>query len=78
MVSTGNAELGLIAHSQVSAETDASAYLLVPQALYEPIRQDAILLERAAGNAAATALLAYLSTPEARAIIRGFGYRVTD
>ena len=78
MVSTGNAELGLIAHSQVSAETDAGAYLLVPQALYEPIRQDAILLERAAGNAAATALLAYLSTPEAKTIIRGFGYRVTD
>lgn len=78
MVSTGNAELGLIARSQVSAETGAGGYLLVPQALYEPIRQDAILLERGAGNAAATALLAFLATPEAKAVIRGFGYRVTD
>ncbi len=78
MVSTGNAELGLIARAQVSAETRAGGYLLVPQALYEPIRQDAILLERGAGNAAATALLAFLSTPEAKAVIRGFGYRVAD
>ena len=78
MVSTGNAELGLIARSQVSAETSAGGYLLVPQALYEPIRQDAILLERGAGNAAATALLAFLATPEAKAVIRRFGYRVGD
>ena len=78
MVSTGNAELGLIARSQALAETVAGAYLLIPQALYEPIRQDAILLERGAGNAAAAALLAYLSTPEAKTIIRDFGYRVTD
>ena len=78
MVSTGNAELGLIARSQVSAETGAGGYLLVPQAMYEPIRQDAILLERGAGNAAATALLTFLSTPEAKTIIRSFGYRVTE
>jgi molybdate transport system substrate-binding protein len=78
MVSTGNAELGLIARSQVSAETSAGGYLLVPQALYEPIRQDAILLERGAGNAAATALLTFLATPEAKAVIRRFGYRVGD
>ncbi len=78
MVATGNAELGLIAHSQISAEASAGGYLLVPQALYEPIRQDAILLERGAGNAAAIALLEFLSTPDAKAVIRGFGYRVTD
>ncbi len=78
MVSTGNAELGLIAHSQVVADTSAGGYLLVPQALYEPIRQDAILLERSASNAAAAALLVFLATPEAKAVIRGFGYRVTD
>jgi len=78
MVATGNAELGLIARSQVSAETSPGAYLLVPQALYEPIRQDVILLSRGASNAAATALLSFLSTPEAKTIIRGFGYRVAD
>lgn len=78
MVATGNAEFGLIARSQVSGRDGRSDYLLVPQVLYEPIRQDAILLERGAGNAAAIALLEFLSTAEARAIIRGFGYRLAD
>ncbi len=78
MVATGNAEFGLIARSQVSGRDGRSDYLLVPQVLYEPIHQDAILLERGAGNAAAIALLEFLSTSEARAIIRGFGYRLAD
>ena len=78
MVATGNAEFGLIARSQVSGGDGRSDYLLVPQVLYEPIHQDAILLERGAGNAAAIALLEFLSTDEARAIIRGFGYRLAD
>ncbi len=78
MVATGNAEFGLIARSQVSGRDGRSDYLLVPQVLYEPIHQDAILLERGAGNAAAIALLEFLSTAEARAIIRGFGYRLAD
>jgi len=78
MVATGNAEFGLIARSQVSGRDGRSDYLLVPQALYEPIRQDAILLERGAGNAAAIALLEFLSTAEARAVIRSFGYRLAD
>lgn len=78
MVATGNAEFGLIARSQVSGGDGRSDYLLVPQVLYEPIHQDAILLERGAGNAAAIALLEFLSTAEARAIIRGFGYRLAD
>ena len=78
MVATGNAELGLIARAQVSAQNSSGGYLLVPQALYEPIRQDAILLERGAANAAAIALLEFLTTPEAKAVIRGFGYRVPD
>lgn len=78
MVATGNAEFGLIARSQVSGRDGRSDYLLVPQVLYEPIHQDAILLERGVGNAAAIALLEFLSTAEARAIIRGFGYRLAD
>ncbi len=78
MVATGNAEFGLIARSQVSGRDGRSDYLLVPQVLYEPIHQDAILLERGAGNAAAIALLEFLSTAEARAVIRSFGYRLAD
>ena len=78
MVATGNAEFGLIARSQISGEVGQSDYLIVPQALYEPIRQDAILLERGAGNTAAISLLEFLSTAEAKAVIRNFGYRLAD
>ncbi|MCZ6497861.1 MAG: molybdate ABC transporter substrate-binding protein [Gammaproteobacteria bacterium] len=78
MVATGNAEFGLIARSQISGEVGQSGYLLVPQTLYEPIRQDAILLERGAGNTAAITLLEFLSTAEARTVIRSFGYRLAD
>lgn len=76
MAATGNAELALIARSQVSA--DAGAYLLIPLEFHEPIRQDAILLERGAANAAAVALLQFLSTPNAAAVILDFGYLVSN
>ena len=47
---------------------------VVPQALYNPIRQDAVLLKTAAGNDAASAFIAFLRGPEARAIIEKYGY----
>ena len=47
---------------------------MVPQALYKPIRQDAVLLKRGTGSEAATAFLSYLKGPEARAIIEKYGY----
>ena len=46
----------------------------VPPTLYTPLRQDAVLLNKGQGNAAATALLQYLKGDKARAVIRGFGY----
>jgi len=76
MAATGNAELALIARSQVSA--NAGAYLLIPPELHEPIRQDAILLKRGADNGAAVALLEFLSTSNAKAVIRDFGYLVLN
>jgi len=74
-VDTGNAELGFIALSQIAAEPSGSRWL-VPQTLYPPIRQDAVLLKKGAGNAAAAAFLAFLKGPEARAIIEKYGYGV--
>ncbi|PSC04111.1 molybdate ABC transporter substrate-binding protein [Alsobacter soli] len=74
-VDTGNAELGFVALSQVVGRSDGSRWL-VPQALYRPIRQDAVLLERAKDNEAARTFLAFLQGPEARAIIERYGYEV--
>jgi len=77
-VMTGNAELGFVALSQVikdGAVAEGSAWL-VPAELHQPIRQDAVLLTAARGNAAAQALLQYLKSDQARAVIRAFGYRL--
>ena len=72
-VDTGNAELGFVALSQVAGSKAGSRWM-VPQNLYKPIRQDAVLLKKGADNEAATAFLSFLKGPEARAIIEKYGY----
>ena len=72
-VDTGNAELGFVALSQLSGVTAGSRWL-VPQTLYAPIRQDAVLLKTGAADDASKAFLAFLKGPEARAIIEKYGY----
>lgn len=76
LVSTGNAELGFVALSSVLALPSGSegSRWDVPDELYAPIRQDAVLLTRAADNAAARAFLDWLQSDEARAIIAAHGY----
>ncbi|GAA0747180.1 molybdate ABC transporter substrate-binding protein [Ideonella azotifigens] len=75
-VLTGNAELGFVALSQVAepGKPPRGSYWLVPPTLYGEIRQDAVLLKAGEGSAAARALLDYLKTPAARAVIAAYGY----
>ncbi|MCB5944026.1 molybdate ABC transporter substrate-binding protein [Acidocella sp. KAb 2-4] len=75
-IASGNAELGFVALSEVLQDKSGSAWV-VPQSLYQPIMQDAALLKAGEDDPAARAFLAYLQTPEARAIIRGYGYGTT-
>lgn len=75
-VSTGNAELGFVALSQVAKDgklTSGSAWV-VPEDFYAPIRQDAVLLAKGRDNEAAQALLDYLKGPEAAMVIESYGY----
>jgi len=77
-VSSGNAPLGFIALSQVYRDgglTGGSGWI-VPSELHGPIQQDAVILARGAANPAAKALMGYLKSDKARAIIRAFGYQV--
>ncbi len=75
-VATGNAELGFVALSQVAVpgKPVTGSYWLVPPALYGEIRQDAVLLKTGENNPAAIALLAYLKSPAAQAVIQSYGY----
>jgi molybdate transport system substrate-binding protein len=77
-VSTGNAELGFVALSQLMQDgklTSGSAWV-VPAKLHTPIRQDAVILASGQGNAAAGALAKYLKGDKAKAIIRAYGYDI--
>lgn len=80
-VSTGNADLGFVAGSQLAqlqraGQLNTTAVWQVPQAMYSPVRQDAVLLVRGAKNPAAIALLVFMQSPKAQAIIESFGYSV--
>ena len=69
-VVTGNAELGFVALSQVAV----GSYWRVPANLHSEIRQDAVLLKPGEKSAAAAALLAYLKSAPAKALIQRYGY----
>jgi molybdate transport system substrate-binding protein len=75
-VSTGNAELGFVALSQVfeDGKLKSGSGWIVPANLHQPIRQDAVILTRGKDNKAATELTAYLKSEPAKAVIRSFGY----
>ena len=77
-VSTGNAELGFVALSQIYKDgkvSEGSAWL-VPEALHDPIKQDAVILKKGENNPAAKALTEYLKGPKAAAIIKSYGYQL--
>lgn len=75
-ISTGAAELGFVALSQVYKEgkVTGGSMWAVPASLYQPILQDAVLLAKGKDKAAPAALIIYLKGPKARAIIKSYGY----
>lgn len=77
-VATGNADLGFVALSQVLKDgkvSEGSAWI-VPANLHQPLRQDAVLLDKGKGKPAAEAWLNYLKGDKARAVIKSYGYGI--
>jgi len=72
-VKSGNAELGLVAYSQLKRPNQPidGSYWDVPQSLYSPIEQQAVLLKQ---SVAAHAFLEFSKSDRSLAIIHGFGY----
>ena len=77
-VSTGNAELGFVALSQIykDGKVENGSAWIVPADLHEPIRQDAVILNKGKDNPAAKALVDYLKGPKAAALIKSYGYEI--
>ncbi len=75
-ISTGNAELGFVALSQVFADgkVKSGSAWIVPANLHNPIRQDAVILNKGKDNKAAAEFVKYLKSEPVKAIIRSYGY----
>lgn len=75
-VASRNVPLGFIALSQVYENgrmTEGSAWQ-VPESLYEPIRQDALILAKGKNNVVAHELMKFLKGMTASDIVRSYGY----
>lgn len=72
-VISGNAELGFVALSQIKRHGLAisGSYWVVPANLYQPIKQQAVLIS---DNQVAKAFVEFVRSDEAKAIMQGFGY----
>ncbi len=73
---SGNADVGFVALSQVleGGQLKSGSMWQPPQHLYNPIRQDAVLLVRGSDNPAALALMKLLKSPEGKSLIGSHGY----
>lgn len=78
-VDSGNAELGFVALSQITAQeqTRNGASWIVPINLHSPIRQDAVLIGTQPG-AAAQNFMTFIRSTAATEIIKSYGYRVAE
>lgn len=74
-ITSGNAELGFVARAQLAQSIWGSqgSRWDVPDSLYSPVEQQAVLIQDKPG---ARAFLAILSSPEARQLIQSHGYAV--
>jgi molybdate transport system substrate-binding protein len=79
-VSTGNADLGFVALSQLLGRKKVSrgAYWLVPDIMHSAIKQDVVLLHSASQSQGAKAFLEFMHTGRARDIITRFGYLASN
>lgn len=77
-VSTGNAELGFVALSQIykDGKVSSGSAWIVPGQMHDPIKQDAVILNKGKDNPAAKALVDYLKGPKAAAVIKSYGYQL--
>jgi molybdate transport system substrate-binding protein len=77
-IESGNAQLGFVALSQVMDPKikGKGSRWDVPTNLHEPIKQDVILLTKGKINPAAKALMEFMGSPQAKAIIERYGYEL--
>jgi molybdate transport system substrate-binding protein len=73
-IHTANAKHGFVALAHVKIKSNTLPYWIIPSAWYQPIRQQAILLQSATNKIAAKEFLDFLQSPAARQMISSHGY----
>jgi molybdate transport system substrate-binding protein len=79
-VESGNADVGIIALSLALAPAiaDKGKYFEVPQDLYPPLDQGAIVIKASQNKEQAKQFLAYLKTPASIALLQRYGFKLPD
>lgn len=77
-VATSNAQAGFVALSQVNAWPDEGTLWVVPQQMYAPIDQQAVLLNHGKDKPVAHQWLEFLRSPQALKMIKDYGYNISD
>jgi molybdate transport system substrate-binding protein len=78
MLTEGKAELGFTALSLLNPQKKIEGSVwIVPQKLYAPIEQQAVLLKLAENKVGARAFVDFLKTPQAQNIIEKYSYSVS-
>jgi len=73
---TGNADAGILALSLVlsPALQDKGRYFLIPENLYSPVQQGAVVIGASKNQQKAQAFLDYIKTPTEKAILERYGF----
>lgn len=76
LAATERADLAFTALSLVmrDGKVNAGSWWIVPETMYNPIRQSAVLLSGARDVQAARDFLSFMKSDKARAVMRGYGY----
>ena len=71
---SGNAQLGIVAWSQIKSAPNKGSHYLIPAELHAPISQAMVILKNSSRRQATTAFLTFMKSQEIRDLIRDFGY----
>jgi len=79
-VESGNADVGIIALSlaMAPAMADKGRYFEIPQEMYPPLDQGAIVIKASLKKDEAKQFLAYLKSPESVALMQRYGFKLPE
>ena len=74
---SGNADAAIVALSLVLAPAvkERGRYFVIPQEMYPPLRQAAVIIRKSSNKTLASRFLEFLKTPEIQSLFRQYGFQ---